>query len=246
VSKQNRDQNRTERAATVLADQARKARNRRVALIIGIVVVLCAIVAGGAWYSAGGSSSDPAASTSATVTAGAGSVVVGDDNAPVKVLVYEDFQCPFCRQLEDQTRDFLSENAAAGKVQVEYRPINLLEDLPYSAKALNAFAAVLKHGTPEQALKLHNLLYENQPYESDSAKVTDADIAKLVAASGAKGADIDAALATTDSAFFASAQQAMQDAQVQGTPTVLVDGKPVSGASLPDIVDAIEKAVQSG
>lgn len=246
MSKQNRDNTRTERAAAVRADQARKERNRRVALIIGIVVVLGAIVAGGAWYSTGGSSSNANTSTAATVAAGDGSVVMGADSAPVKVKVYEDFQCPYCRQLEDQTRDFLSENAAAGKVQVEYRPINLLSQAPYSAKAMNAFAAVLAHGTPAQALKLHNLLYENQPYESDSASVTDADIAKLVAKAGAKGTDVDTALTTTDTAFFAAAQKAMDDAQIQGTPTVLINGKQVQGAGVPQLVSQIEKAVQAG
>ncbi|MGO4258483.1 thioredoxin domain-containing protein [Marmoricola sp. RAF53] len=242
MSKQNRDQSRAERAAAVRAEQARGERNRRLAIVVGILVVLGAIVAGGAWYASGGKK-DSSATTSATVAAGDGSVVVGDDSAPVKVLIYEDFQCPYCRQLEQQTRDFLSENAADGKVQVEYRPIHLLTDLPYSAKALNAFAAVLAHGTPEEALKLHNILYDNQPYESDSASVTDADIADMVAQSGAKGPEIDAALKTTDTAFFAAADQAMQEAQVQGTPTVLVDGKQLTGTSVPDLVSQIETAV---
>ncbi len=244
MSKQNREQGRSERAAAVQAEHARNERNRRVALIVGIVVVLGAIVAGGAWYSAGGKNDSPSA-TSATVTAGEGSVLVGDADAPVKVQIYEDFQCPYCRQLEQETRDFLSENAANGKVQVEYRPIHLLTDLPYSAKALNAFAAVLTHGTPDEAYKLHNLLYDNQPYESDSASVSDDDIAKMVADSGAKGPEIDAALKTTDTAFFAAADQAVQDAQIQGTPTVFIDGKQVQAASVPDIVAEIEKAVSN-
>lgn len=244
MSKQNRDQNRAERASAIRVAQARTERNRKAALIVGILVVLGAIVAGGAWFGSGGPEG-PAAGTSAAVAAGDGTVVVGDADAPVKIEIYEDFQCPYCRQLEAQTRDFLSENAADGKVQVTYHPIHLLTDLPYSAKALNAFAAVLTHGKPEEALKLHSLLYDNQPYESESASVTDADIAAMVSESGAEGPQIDAALKTTDDAFFAAADRAMQEAKIEGTPTVFIDGKQLAAASVTDLVKLIEDAVSN-
>ncbi|MFL6158356.1 MAG: DsbA family protein, partial [Marmoricola sp.] len=161
MSTQNREQNRTAKAAAIRAEQARKERNRRIALIVGILVVLGAVVAAGAWYSS--DSSAPADNTSVAVAAGDTSILVGSDSAPVKVVVYEDFLCPFCRELEDSTRDFLRENAAKGKVQVEYQPINLLQDYSYSLRSLNAWGAVLKNARPNVALKLHDLFYENQP-----------------------------------------------------------------------------------
>ena len=102
MSKQNRDLGRTERAAVIRAEQARKERNRRIALIAGIVVVLGAIVAAGTWYSGGGTSTPPS-DTKVAVAAGDGSVIAGPSSAPTKVVVYEDFQCPYCRQLEDST-----------------------------------------------------------------------------------------------------------------------------------------------
>lgn len=241
MSKQHRDQNRAERAAAIRAAQDRKERNRRIGLIVAIVVVLGAVVAGGAWYTAGGSTggdSDPAVA----VSAGAGSVVVGEPTARVKVVIYEDFQCPYCRQLEDQTRDFLRENAAAGKVQVEYRPVNLLTDLAYSANGLNAFAAVLAHSTPQAALKLHDLLYDNQPYESDSADVSASDIAALVKKAGGENSAVSTALKTQDDAFFTAADAVMQEKGIQGTPTVYVNGTAVTGG-VSELVDAIENAV---
>lgn len=243
MSKENREQNRTARAAAIRAAQDRKERNRRIGIIVAIVVVLGAIVAGGAWYSSG--SKDKTPETTATVAAGEGSVVVGDADAPVKVTIYEDFQCPYCRQLEEQTRDFLRENAEAGKVQVEYRPINLLSDLPYSERAMNAFAAVLTHGTPAEALKLHDLLFENQPYESDSGSMSEDDIAELVTEAGATDDAVTEALQTKDTAFFDAATAAMEAKKIQGTPTVFVNGTELTG-SLSELVDGIEKAVANG
>lgn len=243
MSKQNREQGRAERAAAIRAEQERKERNRRIGLIAGIVVLLGAIVAAGAWYSSGGPDTAPA-DTSAVVAAGEGSVLVGPSTAQTKVVIYEDFQCPYCRQLEDQTRDFLHENAASGKVQVEYRPIDLLQST-YGERGMNAFAAVLAHSTPKAALKLHDLLYENQPYESQSGSVSESDILGFVKKAGGDNDAVETALKTQDAAFFAAAAQVMQTKGITGTPTVYVNGKAVTG-SVSQIAKAIEDAVSAG
>lgn len=235
------DLTRTEKAAAIRADQVNKERNRTVALIVGVLVVLSAVVAAGTWY--GGSSSSTADNSSVEVAAGSGSVIVGDAAAPVKVVIYEDFLCPFCRQLEDSTRDFLRENAAKGKVQVEYRPINLLTNYGYSARALNAWAAVLKNASPQAALELHDLLFEEQPYEQSSEQTTDDDLAALVEEAGADTDAVSAAMKKQDKVFFAAASQTMRTAGITGTPTVVVDGQVLSGMSVAALLDRIETAV---
>jgi protein-disulfide isomerase len=240
MSKQNRDASRTERAAVIRAAQARKERNRRIALIAGIVVILGAIVAAGTWYS-GGDSANPDSDSKVTATAGAGSVIAGPASAPTKVVIYEDFQCPYCRQLEDSTRDFLRENAAAGKVQVEYHPIDLLQST-YGERGMNAFAAVLTHSTPQAALKLHDLLYENQPYETASGSVSQSQIQDFVKQAGGDNDAVRAALKTQDATFFEAAAEEMVQKKITSTPTVLINGTPVTGG-IADIVKAIEKAV---
>ncbi|MFL6060640.1 MAG: thioredoxin domain-containing protein [Marmoricola sp.] len=241
MSSQNGDSDRTKKAAAIRAAQARKERNRRVALIVGILVVLGAVVAAGAWYSSDNTTSID--NSSVEVQAGDGSILVGSNAAPVKVLVYEDFLCPFCRELEESTRDFLRENAAKGKVQVEYRPINLLTQSTYSARAMNAWAQVLANASPTDALKLHDLFYENQPYEQNADQTTDTDIAALVQKAVGDNSKVQGALKTTDNAFFASASQVMADKGITSTPTVFIDGHELTDMSVPQIVTAIEKAV---
>ena len=240
MSKQNRDASRTERAAVIRAEQARKERNRRIGIVAGIVVILGAIVAAGVW-STSGSSGNPVSDSKVVTAAGSGSVIAGPSSARVKVVVYEDFQCPYCRQLEDQTRDFLRENAAAGKVQVEYHPIDLLQSV-YGERGMNAFAAVLAHSTPAAALKLHDLLYENQPYESASGSVSQSQILGFVKKAGGDNADVEAALKTQDSAFFSAAAAEMAQKKITSTPTVYINGRAVTGG-VSQIVSAIENAV---
>lgn len=247
MSKQGRDQNRTERAAAVRAEQARKERNRRVALVAGIVIVLGAIVAAGAWLG-GGTSKDSTGTDSSSqgLVAGAASLKMGKPDAPVKVVVYEDFLCPFCRELEVSTRDFLKENADKGRVYVEYQPIHLLRQYDYSGRALNAFAAVLKHGSPSEALALHTILFDNQPYEQTADQTSEAQLTDWVKQAAGDNAEVLAAMKTQDTAFFDAAQKAMTDADVQSTPTVFINGKKLPASAVTQMVTDIETAVEQG
>ena len=247
MSKQSREQSRTERAAAVRAAQARKERNRRFALVAGVLVLLGAIVAGGVWYSGGGGKSTTTSDTkSVTLAAGDASLDMGDASAPVKVVIYEDFLCPYCRELETSTRDFLQQNAAKGKVYVEYHPINLLRQYDYSAKAMNAWAAVLKHASPQDALKLHNLFFDKQPYEQEAdGHIGDIEgWVKDVVGNDSKVLD---AMKSQDTSFFATAQQAMTDDNIDSTPTVFLNGKELPNTGgVPQMVSAIESAVEQG
>jgi len=247
MSKQSREQSRTERAAAVRAAQARKERNRRFALVAGVLVLLGAIVAGGVWYSGGGGKSTTTSDTkSVTLAAGDASLDMGDASAPVKVVIYEDFLCPYCRELETSTRDFLQQNAAKGKVYVEYHPINLLRQYDYSAKAMNAWAAVLTHASPGDALELHNLFYDKQPYEEQSNESLGSIEGWVKDVVGDDSAVMEA-IKTQDTSFFAAAQQAMTNDHINSTPTVFLDGKELPNTSgVPQMVTAIENAVQQG
>ncbi|MGI9157612.1 MAG: DsbA family protein [Marmoricola sp.] len=242
MSKQNREQTRTERAAAIRHQQERKERNKRVAIAAGIVVLLAAIVAVGVQYSRGGSTA-PRSSKSPAATVGDHSLLVGnDENAKYRVVVYEDFLCPYCRQFEQATRDFLRQDAAEGKVLVEYRPFHLLQD-PYSTRALNAWSAVLQKGTPAQALKFHDLLYDNQPYENASTKPDNAKLKALAKQAGVTDASVLNAFDTADTSFFTAVQTAAKKANVTGTPTILVNGKPLTGSSVDDEAANLEKLI---
>ncbi|HEX2858071.1 MAG TPA: thioredoxin domain-containing protein [Propionibacteriaceae bacterium] len=247
MSKQSREQSRTERAAAVRAAQVRKERNRRVALVVGIVVLLGAVIAAGAWYGGGGgSNSTTTASGAKSVSAGTTYLGVGDPKAPVKVVVYEDFLCPYCRELEVSTRDFLHENADKGRVYVEYHPINLLRQYAYSAKALNAWVAVLKNASPAAALSLHNLLFDKQPYEQSADQVSDSQIADWVKQAGGDNANVRNAMKSKDTAFFDAMQAEMNKEKIAGTPTVFINGKELPVAEVTQMVSQIESAVEQG
>lgn len=243
MSKQGREQNRTQRAAAIRAQQQRQENRKKLGIIAVIVVVLGAIIAAGVWLGGGGSEKDQAdAHANITVKAGENSLLMGEDDAPTKVVVYEDFQCPFCREFEMSSRDFLQEYAADGDVQVEYRPFHLLANMPYSGRALNAFIAVLE-ADPRKALQLHDTLFDNQPYEQTSGSVTVDDIKGWVEDTGVSD-DVVQAAGEDHQQWFDAARKAVDEAGVQGTPTVFVDGKQISGqSSVGQMADQLEQLI---
>jgi protein-disulfide isomerase len=243
VSKQSRELNRTERAAAIQADQARGERNRKVAITAGIIAVLVLVVAGGFWATRGSSTAVAGTPKNLQVAVSGNTLVVGPASAPLKVTVYEDFQCPFCREFESGSRDFLHTDAAQGKVQVTYQPFNLLTADDYSARALSAWAAVLQKGTPKQALAMHDVLYENQPYENASSKPDAAKLRSFAKDAGVKDSSVLDAIGGTDDAVVTETNQAADTAKVTGTPTVFVNGQELQGSSVDDMVSTLEKQI---
>jgi protein-disulfide isomerase len=216
---------RAERAAAALAAQRRREARRRNLMIAGVVAAVLVILVGGFLVQrARDTSTDvsaPAAGGSQTY-----GVTVGDPKAPHEVIIYEDFLCPFCGELEKATHADLTTLADDGKVYVEYRPFNLLSNLgDYSERSANAFAVVLDQDGPQAAKKMHDLLYENQPEESGPF-LTDDQLVDLAVQAGADEQDVRGPiedLAQKD--WVQQATKAASDAGVQGTPTVLLDGK---------------------
>ncbi|SDR76150.1 Protein-disulfide isomerase [Nocardioides scoriae] len=234
---------RTTRAAALQHEAATKERNRRLLVALAAVVVVCALVAGVVIFS-GGDGSQDAPSADVPAAASGQALVIGPKDAAHQVVVYEDFLCPYCRELENGSRSFLQAGAAAGTVRVEYRPFHLLQD-DYSERALNAWGIVLAQGTPAQALAFHDKLYDEQPYEAASSKPDDAQLADWAKDAGVSdGKVLDAIRSgTIDQQFVDAADATAEKAGVQGTPTVTLDGKPLEGSSISAMVDDLERAV---
>jgi protein-disulfide isomerase len=231
MSKKQRDTNRTARAAAVRREQASRERNRRILLTAVVLVVLAVVVTAGVLIGSSGSSPSQAGASASKVGARADgqALVIGTNPDAPKVVVYEDFLCPYCREFESASRSTLRDAAEKGKVVVEYRPFHLLQD-DYSTEALSAWAGVLQKGTPAQALEFHDLLYENQPYESDTNKPDLDDLVKLAKKAGVTESSVTDAMRQDNTTFVDAADAAATKAQVQGTPTVLFDGKPLVGS----------------
>lgn len=239
MSKKKAQLSKAERAAAVRREQQHRERRRQFVAVGVIALVLAAIVGVGFLVQ---SLRDTAGDTAVNPNGASAdySVAIGQSDAPHRVVVYEDFLCPYCREFESQTRDDLARLAGEGKVYVEYRPFNLLSSAgDYSARATNAFAAVLDSAGPEAAKKFHDQLFEQQPGESGPFPDNDWLVSEAVRA-GANEADVKSAI--TEMSFeqwVVNATDAASKAGVNSTPTVLLDGKPVQGQNIDDMAASL-------
>ncbi|GAA3517501.1 DsbA family protein [Nocardioides daeguensis] len=227
---------RAQKAAEMRAAQNKREARRRILTIAGVLGVMVLIV--------GGSIGVSLLNKEDVKAAGAGSseygVTIGESDAPHSVVIYEDFLCPYCGQLERATRKDLARLAADGKVFVEYRPFDLLSSIAdYPIRATNAFAVVLEKSGPDVAKKFHDLLYENQPSEQDPGSMTDDDLVKLAVEAGATEGDVRADIeGLAQQAWVDKATQEAADSGVKSTPTILLDGKVFQdGRTIQDMAD---------
>lgn len=225
---------RAERLAELKKQQ--QAQERRRNLMVGGVVVVVLLLIGGVFFFVSQNNNVEATDAGSSDY----SVTIGPDDAPHKVVIYEDFLCPGCGQLEAATHEKLAELADAGKVQVDYRPFELLGRLgTYSARATAAFGVVLDESGPEVAKKFHDLLYADQPAE-DADPFPDA--AWLIDKAVEAGADKDAVSAGIEAGendFSDGATKEAEEAGVQGTPTVILDGDVFTGSPT-DLLAAVD------
>ena len=228
---------RTEKARA-LAEERRKAAKRKERLTqIGLIAGVLVLIGGGFLFVRTLGSDKPD-----TPPAGASDdygLVVGEDDAPKSIVVYEDFLCPFCGQLEQTVGEQLDAAVEAGDVKVEYRPINFLSRYDYSAEAANAFAVVLDTSGPEIAKEFHDLLFADQPEESGPHPDED-ELVALAVEAGATEADVRPGI--EDMAFEgwvdAAADEASKDG-INSTPSVFVDGERVEGQTMAEIAEAM-------
>ncbi|MFT4289225.1 DsbA family protein [Nocardioides sp.] len=234
-------QERAERAAAALAEQRRRERRRTVVSVVGVVLVMIAIVAGGALLGKlNHKDPDPSVSSNGSTTGTVG-VAIGPADAPHTIVIYEDFICPFCGELEKASHEKLQELADDGLVRVEYRPFQLL-DLDYSPLALQVFGAVRSLGDDTVTKEFHDLLYADQPSEKGPYPSQDDIIATAVQAGADESAVRGALDAGKDWADTATADAAA--AGVQSTPTVLLDGSTFTDyRSVDDLADNLISAV---
>jgi hypothetical protein len=158
-----------------------------------------------------------------------GGVLVGSDNARRRLVVFEDPQCPYCRQFEETSGDLLRREVAAGAVSVEYRMRCFLG--PESVRADNALALAAEAGRFDQ---LRREVFAAQPPEhSGGFTVEDlldlgrrVDLADPTFVTGVREGRYETWVIQVDQTF--------QEQDPQGTPAALLGDEPVEPSALYD------------
>lgn len=167
-------------------------------------------------------------------------LTTGALDAPVVMVVYSDYQCPFCAVWSHRTLPALASFIDAGELRVEWRDVNVFgEDSERAARA--AYAA----GLQDRFLDYHHALFADGD-RPPAELLTDTG---LVGLAETLGLDTDRFAADLTSAEVAAAVRANEEEGAQigafSTPSFLVAGAPIVGAQPSEIfVEAVEAALE--
>ncbi|WP_219472161.1 DsbA family protein [Nonomuraea rhizosphaerae] len=209
------------------ADRARD-RRKRVVTYATVGVVAVAAVGAGAWYAASKSQSEQAGANLAPVTVAAdGAVTMAQAGVTAPVVdVYEDFQCPACKQMEEVSGSTYRNLAAEGKAKVVYHPITIFTTEPTKSNSVRAGAAARCVSDGKQWAAFHDLLFKNQPSETVEGFKIDQLVAWAKEA-GATSPDVETCITGQKhaQAQLDYSTKVNTEQKLQGTPTVKLNGK---------------------
>jgi protein-disulfide isomerase len=155
--------------------------------------------------------------------------LVGSDDARCRLILFEDPQCPYCRQFEEASGDLLRREVAAGEVAVEYRMRCFLG--AESVRANNALALAAEAGRFDQ---LRRELFANQPPEH-SGGFTAEDLLRLGRRAGLDDPEYVTGLREGRyETWVVAVDREFQEQDPQGTPAALLDGESVDPSVLYD------------
>ncbi len=162
----------------------------------------------------------------------------GPADAPVKLVVFSDYQCPYCAAWSQDTLPTMLDYVDSGDLRIEWREVNVFGSASEQA-AKAAYAAALQ----DKHWEFHDALFSGGKPRSPAELTPEA----LTAVAEEIGLDTDRFITDMNSQETAEAvadNAAMgTDLGAFSTPTFILDGQPYVGAQPTDVfVDAIETA----
>jgi protein-disulfide isomerase len=162
-----------------------------------------------------------------------GEHILGNPDAPIEIIEYSDFECPFCSRFTDTMKQVVEEYD--GQVKVVYRHF----PLSFHPNAQKAGEAAECAGEQGKFWPMHDKIFEYAAAKNMSVQIWKDEARKM----GLNGAQFDECLDSDK--FAAKVQQDALEGQaagVTGTPGTFVNGTLVSGAvpfaQMKSVIDA--------
>ncbi|QNE77965.1 thioredoxin domain-containing protein [Streptomyces finlayi] len=237
MSDKNREGSRAARDRLVQQREREKARERRrrtlivasaVVGVLGLAAVV-GLIAANAGKGGKDSEAGPAVAPSGATGKDSLALQVGADGAPSTLTIWEDFRCPVCAQFENAFRKTIHELQNSGQIKVEYHLATIIDgNLGGSGSLRAANAAACAQDVGEFA-DYHDVLFANQPAESDDAFGKNSKLIEL--AGKVEGLDTPGFRSCVESGthdtWVKKSDTAFRDGGFQGTPTALLNGESI-------------------
>jgi protein-disulfide isomerase len=158
--------------------------------------------------------------------------IKGPKDAPVTMIIFSEFQCPFCKRVDDTLKQVIA--AYPNDVRMVWKD-NTLPFHPRAKPAATLARYAYKQKGDKGFWEAHDALFASQP------KLEDEDLKGIAEKIGLKWDDVKAAI---DSNKYAEkldgSMELANDVQARGTPHFFINGVRLSGAQP---LDAFKKAI---
>lgn len=158
---------------------------------------------------------------------------LGSETAPVTIIEFSDFQCPYCSRSAPRLENLLEKYQ--GQIQIVYRHY----PLPSHENAINAALAAECAGEQDNFWQMHDLLFDNQE---------NLDLMSLNEYGQELGLDMGQfEVCMSSEQFITKINQDIADGQeygVQGTPTFFINGYRIVGFHEPTVERIIEQELE--
>lgn len=168
-------------------------------------------------------------------------LATGPVDAPVTLIVYSDYQCPYCAKWNHDTLPRLLPFVQRGELRIEWRELNAF-GMPSRRAASAAYAA----GLQDKHDEYHGTLFadgEKRP----ASELTEKGLVKL-----AEQVGLDVPRFTRDMKAQSTAKAVQRNETearqigVTGTPTFILDGRPIVGAQPTEVFVGMVKSAVDG
>ncbi len=216
-----------------------------VAILLAGVIVAFALIYG----HGGGSGTDTDATGAAAVSvddiATEGDPFIGDEDAPNTLVLFFDYQCPFCKQFEQAVTPQLVKNYVdTGKLKIVFKDFQFLGNDSMDAAV---FGRALWESQPDLFYPWYVAMFDAQDDEGDQG-FGDLESVKTLAAT-IDGLDVGKVSALVDEKRSDYEKAVMADRTegaslgVNGTPTIVVGDKVFTGMSPDQFYAAISAEI---
>jgi protein-disulfide isomerase len=162
--------------------------------------------------------------------------VKGNADAPVTIVEFADFQCPFCGKVQPALKHVLAKYN--GKVKLAYRDFPLSQIHSHAEVAAEASRCALAQG---KYWEMHDAMF------ADQSKLADIDLIKTAADLGMNRGSFESCVKSGE--YKAAVQQDLQSgtgAGVNATPTFFINGELLNGAqSEVDFTEIIDRQLSA-
>jgi protein-disulfide isomerase len=224
-------------------------------LVIGMVTLVVAV---GAFFSLTSENKESNASLvaldnfspigdyEAVVDPAQGDGIVFNAGLPLKINVFEDFQCPSCKFFEDPIGPYLTSLITEKKAEVVYHPLSFLgngQKEDESIAASNAAYCAVDEG---KFLDFHKALYAVQSTVQNSGFLNDKNLIAIGKKVGISSQGFSDCITNKSKLVnVAASTDSMTRYGVRGTPTTLINGKVWERQSPNFDVNEFKAAVES-